>query len=44
MKDRPTDPKDWTAEDWADLHKTIQRLKRRVAKRHRKVRAKEVKE
>jgi hypothetical protein len=31
----PLDAKDWTVEDWRDLHRTIERIKKRVAKRHK---------
>jgi hypothetical protein len=31
----PMDAKDWTVEDWRDLHQTIERIKKRVAKRHK---------
>jgi hypothetical protein len=31
----PLDAKDWTVEDWRDLHQTIERIKKRVAKRHK---------
>jgi len=30
----PRDPRDWTVEDWNDLYKAMEWLKRRVAKRH----------
>lgn len=28
-------PKDWTIEDWRDLHRTTERIKRRIAARHK---------
>lgn len=32
----PLDANDWTEADWLDLHRTMKRLIRRVAARHRK--------
>lgn len=34
----PVDQNDWTYEDWKDLYCTMERLKRRIAARHRAVR------
>ncbi len=30
----PRDAKDWTKEDWKDLHEAIESVKEKVAKRH----------
>lgn len=30
----PLDARDWTAEDWRDLHKAIETVKRKVKARH----------
>jgi hypothetical protein len=30
----PRDVKDWTEDDWRDLHECIERIKQRVAQRH----------
>lgn len=30
----PIDGKDWTEDDWRDLHNAIETIKRKVAKRH----------
>jgi hypothetical protein len=31
----PIDARDWTEEDWRDLHVAIERIKARVAARHK---------
>lgn len=30
----PRDTRDWTEQDWADLHHAIEEVKRKIAKRH----------
>lgn len=30
----PVDPKDWTPEDWKDLHQAIEAVKDKIRKRH----------
>ena len=31
----PRDPSSWTVEDWCDLYRGLQAIKRKIAKRHR---------
>ena len=31
----PVDSQDWTAQDWSDLHKAIEKAKKAIAKRHK---------
>ena len=31
----PRDAKDWTEDDWRDLHECLEDVKRRIAKRHK---------
>lgn len=32
----PIDARDWTEADWQDLHEAIERIKQRIAERHRR--------
>lgn len=32
----PRNAIDWTVEDWRDLHRAIEKVKRSISKRHRK--------
>lgn len=34
----PRDDKDWTEEDWKDLHEGIEAIKRKIAERHQRER------